>query len=88
VLPLLDSMGAKMMKLEGIVCDQLEAEGRTLVEQVTEHMLTCFWSRDPTVSLDSVMLGLIIGTEDATSSGVQEAAKAVAARFQRQPKDT
>jgi hypothetical protein len=41
-LPLLDFAGAKMMKLEEVVCDQLEAEGHALGEQVTEHVLTCF----------------------------------------------
>jgi hypothetical protein len=41
-LPLLDSTGAKMMKLEEVVCDQLEVEGHTLGEQVTEHVLTSF----------------------------------------------
>jgi hypothetical protein len=40
--PLLDSTGVKMTKLEEVVCDQLEAECHTLVEQVTEHVLTCF----------------------------------------------
>jgi hypothetical protein len=87
ILPLLDSMGAKMMKLEGVVCDQLEVEGHALVEQVMEHVLTCFWSRDPTVSLDPVMLGPVVGTKDATRRGIQEAAKVVAAWFQRQPED-
>jgi hypothetical protein len=69
-LPLLDSVGVKMLKLEEVVCDQLEAEGHVLVELVAEHVLTCFWSRDPDVSLDPVMLGLVAGTEEAASSGV------------------
>jgi hypothetical protein len=43
-LPLLDSVGVKMLKLEEVICDQLEVEGRILVEEVVEHMLTCFWS--------------------------------------------
>jgi hypothetical protein len=47
----------------------------------------CFWSRDPIVSLDLVMLGPVVGTKEATNSGVQEAAKAVATRFQHMPKD-
>jgi hypothetical protein len=80
-LPLLDSEGAKMMKLEEVICDQLEAEGRALVEQVMEHMLTCFQSWDPVVSLDPVMLGPVARTEDAASSGVQEPAKAIASQF-------
>jgi hypothetical protein len=38
VLPLLDSTGAKMLKLEEVIGVQLEAEGRTLAE----YVLTCF----------------------------------------------
>jgi hypothetical protein len=86
-LPLIDYAVAKMLKLEKVVCDQLEAEGHTLVEQVTEHVLTCFRSRDLTVSLDLVMLGPVAGTEGAASSGIPEATKVVAGRFQRQPED-
>jgi hypothetical protein len=86
-LPLLDSVGAKMMKFVEVICDQLEAEGHVLVEQVTEHVLTCFWSWDPAVSLDPVMLGPVAGTEDVASCCVQEAAKVIAAWFQHQQKD-
>jgi hypothetical protein len=32
MLPLLDFTGAKMAKLEEVVCDQLEGEGGVLVE--------------------------------------------------------
>jgi hypothetical protein len=42
VLPLLDSTGAKMLKLEEVVGGQLEAEGHALAEAVAEHVLTCF----------------------------------------------
>jgi hypothetical protein len=87
VLPLLDSAGAKMLKLEEVVCDQLEVEGHVLAEKVVEHMLMCFRSWDPVVSLDPVMLGPVAWIEKAASCGVQEAVKAVAARFQRVPED-
>jgi hypothetical protein len=80
-LPLLDSTGAKMLKLEEVVCDQLETVGHILTEQVAEHVLMCLQSRDPDVSLDLVMLGLVAGTEEAASSDVHEAAKAMDARF-------
>jgi hypothetical protein len=63
-------MGVKMMKLEEVVCDQLEAEGHALVEQVTEHMLMCFQSWDPAISLDPVMLGPVAVMEDATNNDV------------------
>jgi hypothetical protein len=76
---LLGFIGVKMLKLDEVVCDQLEAEGRVLVEKVAEHMLMCFQSRDPVVSLDPVILRPVARTEDAANSGVQEAAKVVAA---------
>jgi hypothetical protein len=80
-LPLLDSAGAKMLKLEEVICDQLEAEGRVPAEKVPEHMLTCFRSRDPAISLDPMMLRSIARTKEAANSDILEAAKAVAARF-------
>jgi hypothetical protein len=46
-LLLLESAGAKMLKLEDVVDDLLEAEGGVLVEAVVEHVLMCFWSQDP-----------------------------------------
>jgi hypothetical protein len=64
-LPLLDAVGAKMMKLEEVVGEQLESEGHALAEIVAEHMLTCFWSRDPQVSLELVVKGPITRIEEA-----------------------
>jgi hypothetical protein len=52
VLPMLESTGAKMQSLEEVADEQLEAEGRTLVEKVAEHVLTCFLSQDPNMSLE------------------------------------
>jgi hypothetical protein len=69
-LPLLDSTGAKMLKLEEVICNQLEAEGHVLAKKVAKHMLTCFRSPDPIVYLDLVVLGPVAGTEEATSGGV------------------
>jgi hypothetical protein len=48
---------------------------------VAEHVLTCFWSRDPIVSLDLVVLKLVVGIEEAASSGVQDGLKIVATWF-------
>jgi hypothetical protein len=70
-----------MLKLEEVICDQLEAEGHVLAEKVAEHVLTSFWSRDPVVSLDPMMPRPVVGTEEAVSSGIHEAAKAVATQF-------
>jgi hypothetical protein len=47
VLPLFDSTGAKMLKLEVVGGGPLEAEGRALTKVVVEYVLTCFQSRDP-----------------------------------------
>jgi hypothetical protein len=41
-LPLLDSAGAKMLKLKEVIGEQLEAKGPALAEMVAEHVLTCF----------------------------------------------
>jgi hypothetical protein len=47
VLLVLDSVGAKILTLEEVISEQLEAEGRILVEKVVENVLTCFQSWDP-----------------------------------------
>jgi hypothetical protein len=52
VLPVLDSVGAKMLTLEEVVGEQLEAEGHILAEKVVEHMLMCFLSWEPNASLE------------------------------------
>jgi hypothetical protein len=41
-LSLLDSAGAKMLKLEEVSDDQLEVEGHALAKAVVEYVLTCF----------------------------------------------
>jgi hypothetical protein len=69
------------VEAEEVICDQLEVEGRVLAEKVVEHVLTCFRSWDPIVSLDPVVLGLIVGTKGVASSDVEDTAKIVAARF-------
>jgi hypothetical protein len=68
ILPLLDFVGAKMLKLEEVVCDQLETEGHILAEKVAEHVPMCFWSRGPIISLDPVVFRPIAGIEEATSN--------------------
>jgi hypothetical protein len=83
VLPLLIFAGAKMLKLEEVAADQVEAEGHVLVERVAEHVLTCFQSRDPIISLDPVVLGPVAGAEEATSSCMQNSTKIMVVWFQR-----
>jgi hypothetical protein len=71
VLPLLESVGAKMLRLEEVVIDQLEGEGRVLAEKAAEHMLTCFRSRDPVISMDLVPFRCVVEIEEAARGNVQ-----------------
>jgi hypothetical protein len=81
VLPMLEFVGAKMLRVEEVIGDQLEAEGRVLAEKVVEHVLASFRSRDPTISLDLMALKPIAETEEVATGSVQEAAKIMAAQF-------
>jgi hypothetical protein len=56
-LPLLDSASAKMSMLEDVIASRLEAEGRIMMEAVAKHVLLCFRSHDPQVSLELVVQG-------------------------------
>jgi hypothetical protein len=51
MLPLLDSAGRKISKLEEAAGSRLEEEGRALAQAVAEHVLMCFRSHDPSISL-------------------------------------
>jgi hypothetical protein len=55
VLPLLDTVDAKLSQLEEVTDGRLGEEGRALAEAVVEHMLLCFRSRDRQASLDPVV---------------------------------
>jgi hypothetical protein len=46
-LPLLDSIGDKILKLEDVIASRLEADGRILAEAAAEHVLLCLHSQDP-----------------------------------------
>jgi hypothetical protein len=70
MLPLLDSAGAKMSQLEEVVGGRLEEEGRALAEAVVEHMLLCFRSRDPHVSLEPVAQGPDVETEEVAQADI------------------
>jgi hypothetical protein len=86
-LPLLDSVGDKMPKLEEVCGSQLEGEDHALVKLVTEYVLTCFWSRDPQISLESVVQGPIIETEEAACAGIEGTMKLLAELFEHQSTD-
>jgi hypothetical protein len=42
VLPLFDSIGAKMLKLDEVVGGQLDVEGCALLKAAADYVLTCF----------------------------------------------
>jgi hypothetical protein len=86
-LPLPDSAGAKMLKLEEVISGQLEAEGRVLAKAVAEYVLTCFWSRDPQISLEPVVQGPITETTEAAHADVEDTVKLVAELFKCQLTD-
>jgi hypothetical protein len=87
VLPLLDSVGRKISQLEEAVGSSLEKEGRALAQAVADHMLMCFRSRDPSISLELVVQGPVEGFAEAAKDNVEDAARAVAERFEREPED-
>jgi hypothetical protein len=51
-------------------------------------MLMCFRSRDPSITLESVVQGPVEGSAEAARDGVEDAARAVAKRFERETEDT
>jgi hypothetical protein len=87
VLPLPDSAGRKISQLEEAVGSHLEEEGRALAQAVADHMLMCFRSHDPSISLEPVVQGPIEGSVEAARDGIEEAACAVVERFKSDPVD-
>jgi hypothetical protein len=87
VLPLLDSVGRKISQLEEVVGSRLEEEGHALAQVVTDHVLMCFQSRDPTISLEPAVQGPVEGSAEATRDGVEDTTRAVVERFKHDPED-
>jgi hypothetical protein len=86
-LPVLDSTADRLRCLDQILGARLEAEGGRLCRVVIEYILTCFWSHDPAISLEPVIAGPVVDTEDAAWESVQDTVEVVAERFQRDPVD-
>jgi hypothetical protein len=60
---------------------------RWFCHTVPEHVLLCFCSRDPQVSLESVAQGPDAEMDEATQVDVQDTVKLVAAWFEHQAED-
>ena len=86
-LPVLDSAAERLLRLDPTLRELLESEGRELCRAVAEHLLVCFRSHDPAISLDLVIAGPVEEAEAAAREGVQEVVATVAARFHRAPAD-
>ncbi|KAJ1264671.1 hypothetical protein BS78_08G017900 [Paspalum vaginatum] len=86
-LPVLDSAVEQLRRLDSMLGERLEAEGHELCRAVAEHLLVCFRSHDPAISLDPVIAGPVEEAEAAARESVQEVVEAVAAQFQRAPAD-
>jgi hypothetical protein len=69
-LLVLDSTVDRLRRLDQILGARLEAEGGRLCPTVIEYILTCFWSHNPTISLEPVITGPVADTEDAARDGV------------------
>jgi hypothetical protein len=74
-----------MSELEDVVGSRLEVEGHIQAEAVVEHVLMCFCSQDPQVSLEPVVQGPTKEVPEAAQVGVRETVKLVAERFECQP---
>jgi hypothetical protein len=87
VLSVLDSAAVRLPRLDQILGARLEVEGGKLCRAVIEYILTCFRSHDPAISLEPVIAGPVVDTEDAAWEGVQDVVELVAERFHRDPAD-
>jgi hypothetical protein len=50
---------------------------------VVDHILTCFRSHDPAISLTPVLAGPVPQAEATAREGIQEVVEIVASRFER-----
>jgi hypothetical protein len=87
MLPLLDSVGRKISQLEEAIGSRLEEEGHALIQAVVDHVLMCFRSRDPSISLEPVVQGPVEGFAEAARDDVEDVAHVIAEWFECEPKD-
>ena len=69
-LPMLDTAAERLCSLDQTLGARLEEEGRELFRVVVEHVLTCFRSHDPYVSLAPIIEGPVADAEAAAREGV------------------
>jgi hypothetical protein len=87
VLPLLDLAGRKISYLEEAVRSCLEEEGRALAQTVVDHVLMCFRSCDPSISLEPTVQGPVEGSTESVRDGIDDAARTVVEQFEHEPED-
>jgi hypothetical protein len=68
VHPELDSAAERLQRLESSLLACLEAKGRELAQMVVDHVLTCFRSHDPAISLTPVLEGPLPGAPNVGGS--------------------
>jgi hypothetical protein len=73
--------------VEEVVGSRLEEEGHTLAQAVFDHVLMCFWSHDPSISLEPAVQWSVKGYVEAARDGIEDAAHVVVERFECEPED-
>jgi hypothetical protein len=66
----------------------LEEEGRALAQAVADHVLMCFRSHNPSISLEPAVQEPVEGFAEAARDCIEDGAHVVAERFEREPEDT
>jgi hypothetical protein len=85
VLLLLDSVGRKISQLEEAIGSRLEEEGSALAQAMVDHVLMCFRSQDPSISLEPAVQGAIEGFAEGARDDIGDATCVVAERFEHEP---
>jgi hypothetical protein len=62
-------------------------EGHALAQAMADHVLMCFWSRDPSISLEPAVQGLVEEFAEAARDSVEDVAHVVAEWFEHELED-
>jgi hypothetical protein len=82
ILPALESVAERLQRLESILVSRLESEGQELARIVLDHVLTCFRSHSPAISLTPILKSPVTEAEAAAWEGIQEVVEIMASRFE------